>query len=681
MTPLRPQESAFYTWIVVDSSSNEPSPPTPPVKPVKPVEPVEPVEPTDLSDEALLEESPRSDVPSTNASPVVRRRSRAGSPNQVRRRLEIGTLIYLPYLIASLVLFIPLLTRGFSTRLPAGADSVLDTWGFQWLPHALTTGANPFFTQIINYPHGVNLLANTTQLGLAFVEWPVTAAFGPIASFNLACLLAPSLSAAAMYLLARTVTRNRIVAWLAGLAYGFSAYEVNALSNFHLQLLFIPLPPLFFLALYDLLAGRRWRAVPLGLALGGLTIAQFFISTEILVVTIIGLAIAAVISIAITWRAQIGHWGRLITVGVVALGVATIALAYPAWFATLGPGSINGVETLSPQAYRADLLGPLLPSGHQLIAPAVAIKLSNHFATTPSENYSYLGIPLVLVLIASGVLLWRRRTVVVALATAVVSFLLSLGGAIAVSGTPRLSRDLTRAVGAWGPERLLAGLPLLKDVVPSRFALITVIAALVAFAALLDLISRRLKDHAGWARTLVVGGVAVLCILPLLPRLPFGELRRSVRYDAPPAGMAQLLEGRVPHGAPVTTFPYPWAGDMSPLLWQTGLAFRFAMPTGYFRVPVGRDRHVGFSGTYGYGEPTYVGEVLTSLEMPGRAMPLTPDVRAQFLAQLHAWHCHWLLASFSTHLANQQAFYLSVLLGRTPTASTGHLALFKVPSA
>ena len=107
--------------------------------------------------------------------------------------------------------------------------------------------------------------------------------------------------------------------------------------------------------------------------------------------------------------------------------------------------------------------------------------------------------------------------------------------------------------------------------------------------------------------------------------------------------------------------------------------FRFAMPTGYFRVPVGRDRHVGFSGTYGYGEPTYVGEVLTSLEMPGRAMPLTPAVRAQFLAQLHAWHCHWLLASFSTHLANQQAFYLSVLLGSPPSASRRHLALFAIP--
>lgn len=641
----------------------------------------EPPDPVDASASLTVDLPSETEEQSVRAADKAGRHAPSGSPSRLRRRLELVALIYLPYFILSLLLFIPLLRRGFSTRLPAGADSVLDTWGFQWLPHGLTTGTNPFFTTVINYPHGVNLLANTTQLGLALVEWPITALFGPIASFNLACLLAPSLSAGAMYLLARTITTNRFVAWLVGLAFGFSAYEINALSNFHLQLLFIPLPPLFFLALYDLMAGRRWRAVPLGLSLGALTVAQFFISTEILALTIIGLCIAAIIGLAVSWRSQASHWARLATASAVAVISAGIVLAYPAWFATLGPGSISGVETLAPQAYRADLLGPVVPSGHQLLAPRAIVAFSNHFATTPSENYSYLGIPLLLAVIAAGILLWRRRMVIVALGTAAVTFLLSLGGAFTVSGTPRLSRDLTQAVGAWGPERLLAGVPLIANIVPSRFALITAMGALVALGAVLDLLHRRLLGHAPWMRVLAVGGLAALCIVPMLPRLPLGELNRSIRYPSPPAGMASLLDGRVPVGAPITTFPYPWAGDMSPLLWQTGLGFRFAMPSGYFRVPGGSARHVAFSGTYGYGRPTFVGEVLTSLEMPGRAMPLTPDLRAQFLDQLHAWHCHWLLASFSAHHVNQQAFYLSALLGETPTASTGHLALFAVPRA
>lgn len=600
----------------------------------------------------------------------------------VARRFKIAAAVFVPYLLLSLGLFWPLIRQGFSTRLPAGADAVLDTWAYRWLPFAIGHGHNPFFSSVINWPHGVNLLANTTQLALAALEWPITTVFGPITSFNVACLLAPPLSASAMYLLARAFTSRRWLAWIIGLGYGFGVYEITAVANFHLQLLFVPIPPLLFLALYDLLAGRRLRAIPLGASIALLLIVQFFLSTEVLVITVTGLAIAGLIGLALSWRAQTGWWDRLVISLLVAFGLSGVVLAYPAWFAAFGPGSVNGVETLAPQAYRADLLGAVVPSDAVWLSPPAAQRFAQHFANGTSENYSYLGIPFVLTLVVAAVLLWRNRAVVTALLTAVAGFLLSMGAALTLDGRPSLSRDLTSAVGAWGPERLMSGLPLFKDLVPSRFALLTAIGALVALCALADhLLTTPRHASKSWQRTTAVVALCAVCLIPMIPTLPLGELRLAIRYATPPAGMAQLIDGRVAAQEPVATYPYAWSDNMSPLLWQVGLDFAFSMPSAYFRVPAGRHHHVAFDGTYGYGTPTLVGEVLTSLERTGRAMPLTPALKAGFSAQLRSWHIHWLIASFSKKREPFDLRYLSELLGHPPVNRINRLALFSTDSS
>ena len=597
-------------------------------------------------------------------------------------RLAYAAAVFVPYLILSIGLFWPLFQKGFGTHLPDGADAVLDSWAYRWLPFAIGHGQNPVFSSLVHWPHGVNLLANTTQLALAAIEWPITSLFGPIASFNLACVLAPPLSGSAMYFLARAFTPRRWLAWIIGLGYGFGVYEMTAVANFHLQLLFVPIPPLLFLALYDLLVGRRLRSVALGVAIAVLVIVQFFVSTEILVITVTGLAIAGLIGLALSWRTQMGWWKRLVTTLLVAAGLSGAVLAYPAWFAAFGPGSVNGVETLAPQAYRADLLGAIVPSSAVWLSPPAAKSLAAHFATAPSENYSYLGIPLVLSMVVAAVLLWRNRAVLTALLTAGAGFLLSMGAALTVDGRPPLSRDLSGAVGAWGPERLLSGLPLFKALVPSRFALLTTIGALVALCALAEHLATPPRHASGsWRRTGAVVALCAVCLIPMIPALPLGELRVAVRYATPPVGMAELIDGRITAQEPIVTYPYPWSADMSPLLWQVGLDFRFSMPSAYFRVPAGRHHHVAFDGTYGYGTPTLVGEVLTSLELKGHAMPLTPALTTAFSAQLRSWHILWLLASFSKKREAFDLRYLTQLLGQPPIERSGHLALFPTRSS
>lgn len=83
----------------------------------------------------------------------------------------------------------------------------------------------------------------------------MTAVWGPVATLNLWWVLAFPLSAGGAYLLARRFTASRWIAWFAGLLYGFGPYPV-AQGAGHLNLAFVPIPPLVMLCLYDLLVGR-----------------------------------------------------------------------------------------------------------------------------------------------------------------------------------------------------------------------------------------------------------------------------------------------------------------------------------------------------------------------------------------------------------------------------------------
>jgi len=64
-------------------------------------------------------------------------------------------------------------------------DPQLFIWYLGWIPHQLSQGRNPLFTDFLSYPAGVNLMWNTSMLFPAVLLWPVTAVFGPVVAYNL----------------------------------------------------------------------------------------------------------------------------------------------------------------------------------------------------------------------------------------------------------------------------------------------------------------------------------------------------------------------------------------------------------------------------------------------------------------------------------------------------------------
>ncbi len=551
-----------------------------------------------------------------------------------------------------------------------GGDQFSNMWFLRWLPFAIARGHNPFFSDFANYPSGVNLLTNTSALLLGLVASPITVAWGPVASFNVLLTLALPASATAGYFLARRLTSWRPAAFVAGLLYGFSPYQI-AQSAGHLNLTFVVVPPLVFLALHELVVRQAGPARRWGIGLGLLVTAQFFVSSEVLASTIVMGAICVVATIAVGRRSVRSHLHHALVGGAWAAGTAAVLLAYPVWFALLGPGHISGPIQLVPQGYRADLLGPLVPDSLLRIAPAHLAHIADNFANSPTENGSYLGITLLAVLAVATVALWRQskplRVVAVGGASA---FLLSLGAGLVVKSNPPGA-----ASGFPLPERIFTKLPVLANTIPVRYSLYVALFAALELALVLDHLHRRLREDPGrgawrirWRSVVVPTLLAVLALAPLVPVAPFTGIGP---VGTPPFFTSAALGATVPAGSTAVLYPFPSSRTPNGQAWQAVADLHFRMPGGYFLTPQGPSRHIAFSPALGYTRTTLTATVLTGLAA-GTAPARTAALRVALRAEWRAWQVRTLVAfpTLGADPTGTVAFF-TWLTGRAPAVLPG----------
>jgi hypothetical protein len=590
-----------------------------------------------------------------------------GGPPGKQRSLAWTALVVISYVVLSVALYWHEWSGGVTTHLQAGGDQYATVWFLRWIPFSLGHGANPFFSTYGNYPFGVNLLTNTSVPLLGLLGTPLTLAFGPIATYNVMCTAALAGSATAGYAFARTWTAWRPAAWVGGLLYGFSPYEIAQSNGGHLNLTFVVLPPLILLSLNRVVTGRG-RAGASGIVLGLLVVLQFFISSEVLASTLVVGAICLVGS-AIIGHRTVGTYVRRAAIGCGwALSTAAILLAYPIWFVLRGPGHISGPIQLVPNAYRADLLGPLVPNTYTWLAPASLVRTADAFANSTAENGSYLGITLTVTVLIGIVVLWRSSQAVrVAAVGGAAAFILSLGGALSVSGAPGAYLH-----GLPLPERVFAKLPLLSNTVAVRYSLYVALFASLILAIVLDrswsaVASGAHRAHSMRSGRRLVAPVAVvilaaICLIPVIPDIPIGA---AATATTPSYFTSQSL-ARTPRGQVSVIFPFPSSVVPDAQLWQAEAAMHFKTPGGYFLVPEGRNRALAFSAVLSYGQDTLTARVFTLLYL-GRPPAQTPALRAALLAQFHAWHVSTLVASMD-HVSTpaRSLAFLSWLVGRPP---------------
>jgi len=591
------------------------------------------------------------------------------TPPATHRRLATA-LVVASYVALAVIAYWSAWSSGVTTHMQVGGDQFANVWFLRWTPFALLHGHNPLLTDYANYPFGVNMVTNTSAPFLGLLGMPITLLAGSIATFNVLCTVALAGSATAGYVLARRFTRWRPAAWVAGLVYGFSPYQIGQGFG-HLNLTFVVFPPLILLAVHEVMVRQQRRARTTGIVLGLLVTAQFFVSSEILASTVVVTTSCVVAVVVIGHRSVRAHLQRAVVGTAWAAGVAAVLLAYPVWLAVEGPDSISGPIQLIPQVYRADLYGLVYPGAFVWLAPSRFTEVSSHFAGNGVENGSYLGITLVLTVVVSVVVLWRRSPAVrVAAVGGTVAFVLSLGASLVVDTAPGVL-----STGFPLPERIFTELPLLSNTIPVRYSLYVALFAALVLALALD----RLHDwcrgrarppwlHRPSGAAVVPGVLAVVCLLPLVPTLPLG----TASDPGIPSFFTSSALRQIPEGSVALLYPFPSSTTPEGQLWQAQSDFHFKMPGGYFLVPQPPGRAIAFSPATGYTTNTLTSRTLIALEA-GTPPPETPALRAALGAQLRSWHVRTLIASLPGVADPTRSLAFLTWLAGNPTSVDGVL--------
>jgi hypothetical protein len=423
-------------------------------------------------------------------------------------------------------------------------------------------------TTALNAPRGVSLMWNTSFLLPGILLSPVTLLAGPQVSLTIALTLSIAGSAASLFWVLRRWGASVTAAALGGAVYGFSPALLNSGVG-HYNFVLAVLPPLIIDALLRIVTGRG-NTVRTGAWMGLLVAAQLFIGEEALIDTAIAGLVLVVVT-ALGHRRAVRERARDAVLGVgTGIGVALLLCAYPLWVQFRGPLHEHNVL----QRPWSGNLGLFVdPSSSLLFHTSASAAVIAHYNHGLAEVLAYLGWPMIVVLAAAAIRFWGDPRVRAAAVTCATLEVFNLGG-----GDLRISGF--RWPGAFLPYHWLQGLPVMGQVIPSRFCILGAGAAGAVLAFSLDLArSAAPRDHA-WRRT-VPAALALVAVLPLIP-LPY----RVAPVRPVPEGWQETFSRlHLAPGARVLVVPVPLIGATAAMRWQADTGEPGSLIGGYFIGP------------------------------------------------------------------------------------------------
>lgn len=569
-------------------------------------------------------------------TPIALRR-----PNLLATSLVVGT-----YLVLAVLANWHAWTTGAARTLEITQDPKLNAWTLAWTPFALSHGVDPLFSHWVNVPFGANYAANVAIPLLALIVSPVTAVWGPVAATNFVISFSFFASAVTGYFFVRHWTTWRPAAFFGGLLFGFSPYVV-AEGSAHIHTMFVAFVPLIFIVLDEIIVRQRYSSRVLGLLLGLLVIAQYFVSTEVLVSTAV-LALIALLFVVFCNRDRVrDHLLLAVRAVGTALVLVAVVLAYPVWYSIRGPEHYTLV--IPSGHYQADFLGALLPTSNQLISPTSAAAISDRFANNLSENAAYIGIPLLLLLLGTVVVCRRSKVTVVGFMLTLSAYTLSLGSPLLVDN---------HDTGFPMPGAIFHHLPLLTGAVPARFDLFVFLFAALVMGIGLERLRGWNWWPTSWSGLTASVGVAVTALVPLLPNLPYSQ----VLVDTPSFFTTEAVD-TVPPGSVAVVYPAASTTDADAMLWQASAAMRFKMPGAYALVPTAG------TGQSEWGTQTFTIGTLNAIES-GLSVAETPSIRNTLRTQWRAWNVQTFIMGPGNNESTARRF-VSWVIGRSPVSRQG----------
>ncbi|WP_435870454.1 hypothetical protein [Micromonospora noduli] len=520
---------------------------------------------------------------------------------------------------------------------------------FEWLfahgEYSVRHLENPLFTARQNAPDGVNMMANTSLLGVTLPLAPLTMLLGPQVMYAL--YLGAALAATAgtgYWMLSRHLVRSRAAAFVGGAFLGFAPgiiHHANGQPNFVSNFLL----PLIVVRVLTLGEPGRWRRN--GLVLGALVAYQIFINEEMLLLTALACLVIVLAYAVQRPRATRAAAGTFLAGLGVAGGLALVLTAYPIWFQFNGPQSYRGLQGGVFHNWGEDLVA-FVTFARDTWAGDPAVEKTIGL----TEQNTWFGWPLVLLSVVALVLLVRRS-----LAARIAAVLIVVFSVAAIGPWVRFNGVETGVRGPW--SYVSDDLPLVEMMMPTRLTLVVAAAVGVLLALTWDAAHRQGRPAADrprvpaqrsaegapavspepakpagpvasrrrWLRPVGYAAVA-LAVLPLFPRpLPAQQI------DPPPHFItAGGWRPYVPAGRTLVPVPIPSNVHGLPTLrWSALTGQEFPVPGGYFIGP----NELG-EGVFGApNRPT--SSLIYSTMDSGTVPALTDENRRQIVEDLRFW--------------------------------------------
>ncbi len=561
---------------------------------------------------------------------------------------------------------------------PCG-DTGQAVWFMAWVPYALGHLQNPLFTnRLFAGQGGADLLASTSYLLPSFLLSPVTALFGATASFNVAETAAPVLSGWAMYLASGRLSSRWVPRAAGGLLYGFSPFLVQAETQGHLNQSWLFFPPLLFLALHEILVGRRRSTVVAGSLLGVLVAAEYFTGAEPLAMTVLGASAGLLVALVLAPRAAFARRKRILVAFGTGVGVSAVLLAYPVWFMLRGPRHVVGPPWPAIGLYGNSPWTSVRAGDHTHAGSAFARLIGYFGATGPPPSYLGIGLVVVIGISLPLFVLLKRKVAWSILVAGLICWVFSFG--------VLLLPFSSHSAQWWLLWRYLDRVPVLADITPGRFALVTLSAACLLAVLALDCFATvvaggfrqlpRYRANRGALGTLAgalttVGLAAVACV-PVAEQYSFPLVMH-------PGEIPAWFRTAARHLAPATTvLTYPYASSDVPdaMYWQAVDGLGFALVGGRALIPGAdgrRSEHVDpLGGTNGL---LYNDSFGTGLPRP----PTPVQVRA-LRSSLRHWRVDLVVVVADGRAPGWAVAWFAEALGIVPTLSH-RAAVFPVADA
>ena len=463
---------------------------------------------------------------------------------------------FLIYLGLSILFFGRGLAGHFSTwYIGRGPDSPQLIWFLAWWAYAITHRLNPFVTNLLFAPAGANLAWATTIPLAAWASLPIIWSLGPVAAYNVLCLLAPAFAGWAAFVLCRWITNSYWPSIAGGWVFGFSAYLVSAILTHCNDALVFPVPLAVWMVLRRLHDGNSVGRFVASLAI--LIAAQFLFFAEVAAsATLVG-AIAFALALALAEddiRRRL--WKLVPSIGAayaIAAAILSPYLYYMFAYAHAG-GSF-----LDPTLLGADLASFLIPTAvNELGRPSFLGAISSTYMATLAETGPYIALPLIAITVLFARSRLREPAGRILIEMLFIICVLALGSRLVIAGHPTLA----------APWTLLLGLPLLDKIVPIRLMAYAFLLLAIIVAMWLS------SPDARVSRKWLLGVALVPFMLPNLSARFW-----TAPFDIPAFFSDGLYRKYLAPNEIVMTLPNPIYGDG--MRWQMAADMYFRLAGGY----------------------------------------------------------------------------------------------------